>query len=185
MPDRHAATEAFGVLCDMALPLGLTVNLEFVAWASCSTLAGAAEVIRAACRPNAGLLIDTFHFHHSHDRADALDRIPREWFHYAHVSDDRRGAPDDREDCKRRGREERLFPGEGAVDIAGILGRLPAHVVYAIELPHRRRLAELGPAEFARQCLHEMQRYLQTSSTDVAVSEDPIGLASPHVTNAR
>jgi sugar phosphate isomerase/epimerase len=163
-PNRSFAVDAFGSLCDLARPLGLTVNLEFVAWASCSTLASAADIIRAAGRSNAGLMIDTFHFHHAGDLIEDLDSLPREWFHYAHVSDDRGRAADDVEDCKRRGREARLFPGEGDIEIAGILDRMPDSVVCAVELPHLQRLANLGRRGFARTCLQRTRRYLAECS---------------------
>ena len=167
-PNRSLATDAFGELCDLAAPLGLTVNLEFVAWAACSTLAAAIDILRRAGRPNVGIMIDTFHFHHSGDVVEDLDALPREWFSYAHVSDDARQEPDTVEACKRRGRAERLYPGEGDIDIAGILEHLPGRTVCAIELPHDQRLKELGPLEFAKQCLRRTVCYLQESSRELA-----------------
>ena len=164
-PNRSFAIDAFGVLCDLARPLGLTVNLEFVAWADCSTLAGAVEVLRTANRTNAGIMIDTFHFHHSGVAVEDLASIPPGWCHYVHMNDDRPSTVgEDLEECKRRGREERLYPGEGVIDIAGILNHLPDRVVCAIELPHRQRLSELGPLAYARECLKKTKRYLKAST---------------------
>jgi sugar phosphate isomerase/epimerase len=166
--DQSFATEAFGELCDLAAPLGLTVNLEFVAWAACSTLAAATDVLRKAGRLNAGLMIDTFHFHHSGDVVQDLDALPREWFSYAHVSSDARHEQDTPEECMRRGRAARLYPDEGDIDITAILKHLPGGTVCAIELPHAQRLKELGPLEFARQCLRRTVDYLQESSSGFA-----------------
>jgi sugar phosphate isomerase/epimerase len=166
--DRSFATEAFEELCDLAAPLGLTVNLEFVAWAACSTLGTASDVLRRAGRPNAGLMIDTFHFHHAGDVAQDLDALPREWFSYVHVSNDARQEQDTPEECKRRGRAARLYPDEGDIDIAAILEHLPGQTVCAIELPHVERLRELGPLEFARLCLRRTVDYLQESSHELA-----------------
>ena len=161
-PNRRAAIETLGELCDVARPLGLTVNLEFVAWASCASLPAALEVLSETDRENAGIMIDTFHFHHARHQVEELDAVPPAWFHFAHVCDDRK-ATDDVDAAKRRGREERLLPGEGVVDIAGILGRLPAEVVYAIELPNHQRLERLGAEAFARTCLSETMCYLSAS----------------------
>jgi sugar phosphate isomerase/epimerase len=163
-PNQGFAVEAFGVLCDLAKPLGLTVNLEFVAWANCSTLGGALDVVRTANRTNAGIMIDTFHFHHAGDTVESLVSVPPEWFHYVHVSDDRIGIGGDLEETKRRGREERVYPGEGVIDIAGILNHLPERVVCAIELPHQQRLSELRPLAYTRECLKRTKRYLKTSN---------------------
>ena len=49
-------------------------------------------------------------------------------------------------------REARLYCGEGGVDVRGIVAQLPP-IPYSIELPNARRLAELGPEQFARRCL--------------------------------
>lgn len=158
--DRSFAVDCFGRLCDHAKPLGLTVNLEFVSSTGWSTLQGASDVIRASARDNAGLMVDTLHFHRADTPLEELDAVPPRWCNFVHVADDRREAPSTLEEARRTMREERLYPGEGAVDIAGILRRLPGGVVCAIELPHRRRQRELGAERFARECLERTKRYL-------------------------
>jgi sugar phosphate isomerase/epimerase len=160
MRDRNAVLDRFGRLCDLARPLGLTVNLEFVSATYWPTLEGALDVVSSSGRPNVGIVVDTLHFHREQIRLDDLRRIPSAWSHFAHVADDRRELPVTIDEARRTMREERLYPGEGAVDIAGILGRLPAAIVCAIELPHRARLRQLGPEAFARECLQQTMRYL-------------------------
>jgi sugar phosphate isomerase/epimerase len=59
------------------------------------------------------------------------------------------------------GRDERLYVGEGGIDIAAILNRLP-EMVYSIELPHIERAKELGYAEHARRCLETSKNYFKT-----------------------
>jgi sugar phosphate isomerase/epimerase len=76
------------------------------------------------------------------------------------VCDDRPHVPASIDEARRTMREERLYPGEGAIDIAGIVGRLPESVICAIELPHRQRLRELGAEKFARTCLERTKQYL-------------------------
>jgi sugar phosphate isomerase/epimerase len=162
--DRSLAIDRFGRLCDLAKPLGLTVNLEFVSATPWSTLAGARDIITASARDNAGLMVDTLHFHRAKTSLEELDDIPPRWFHYAHIADDRREVPATLEESRRIMREERLYPGEGAVDIAGILAHLPDSVVCAIELPHRARTREVGAERFARECLDRTERYLSQAS---------------------
>jgi sugar phosphate isomerase/epimerase len=158
--DRNAAIDRFARLCDLAKPLGLTVNLEFVSATHWSTLEGALDVVTSSGRENVGILVDTLHFHRENIPLDHLRRIPSAWSHFAHVADDRREVPVNIDEARRTMREERLYPGEGAVDIAGILDRLPADVVCAIELPHRERSRQLGAQAFARECLRQTTRYL-------------------------
>jgi len=158
--DRHQVIERFARLCDVARPLGLTVNLEFVSSTDWNTLEGALDVVTSCGRDNVGITIDTLHFHRSRIPIQQLDRVPASWANFAHVCDDRSGVPATIEEARRTMREERLYPGEGAVDIAGILGRLPPSVVCAVEVPHVQRLRELGPDLFARTCLERTKRYL-------------------------
>ncbi len=159
MRDRHQVIERFARLCEVAKPLGLTVNLEFVSSTEWDTLEGALDVVTSCGRDNVGILIDTLHFHRSRIPLEQLDRVPASWAHFAHVCDDHPDVPATIEEARRTMREERLYPGEGAVDIAGIVGRLPQSVICAIELPHRQRLRELGPDRFARTCLERTKRY--------------------------
>ena len=56
------------------------------------------------------------------------------------------------------GREERLYPGEGGIDIASILNRLP-EVPYSLEIPNLVRVKELGFAEHAWRCLETAKKY--------------------------
>jgi sugar phosphate isomerase/epimerase len=157
-PRREYAIDKFGELCDLARPLGLTVDLEAVPIASVSTLAGAVDVLRAAGRDNAGLMIDIHHFHRALDTPHMIEGLPREWFHFAQICDAQGEIPSDRAEMTRILREERLYLGEGGIDVAAILERLPA-MVYSIELPHLARSKEMGYAEHAFRCLESAKAY--------------------------
>ena len=167
MRDRQQVIERFARLCDVAKPLGLTVNLEFVSSTEWNTLDGALDIVTSCGRDNVGIMIDTLHFHRGRIPIEELDRVPAAWVNFAHVCDDRPDGPPTIEEERRTMREERLYPGEGAVDIAGIVGRLPPSVICAIELPHRERLRELGPDRFARTCLERTKRYLSIAEATV------------------
>lgn len=167
------AIEKFGEVCDLAQPFGLTVDLEYVPIAGVKTLAGAVDVLRAVNRPNAGLMIDTHHFHRAHDKVEDLDGLPVEWFHFAHLCDAPSAMPADPEEMTRIMREGRLYVGEGGIDIAGIINRLPP-MVYSIELPNLARVRELGYAEHAFRCLESAKAY-------AAAKFDTIGETSYHL----
>lgn len=160
MRDRQQVIAHFARLCEVAKPLGLTVNLEFVSSTEWNTLEGALDIVTSCGRDNVGIMIDTLHFHRGRIPLEQLDRVPASWAHFVHVCDDRPDVPATIEEARRTMREARLYPGEGAVDIAGIVGRLPQSVICAIELPHRQRLRGLGPDRFARTCLERTKRYL-------------------------
>jgi sugar phosphate isomerase/epimerase len=150
--DRSYAIDALAELCDLAEPLGLTVDLEFVPIAVVSTLQGAVDVLNGVNRKNAGIVVDTMHATLSGMHVEDLDTVPHQWFHVAHLCDVPRDVPPTREGLTSVIREGRLYAGEGCADIAGILNRIPL-VPYMIELPNVARVKELGYAEHARRCL--------------------------------
>jgi sugar phosphate isomerase/epimerase len=160
---REYATEKFGQICDLARQFGMTVDLEYVPIAGVNTLAGAVDMLRAANRPNAGLMIDVHHFHRALDKPEDLDGLPKEWFHFAHLCDARGEIPSDRAEMTRILREERLYVGEGGVPVADILNRLPK-MVYSIELPHLARAKEFGYTEHAFRCLESAKKYMAAKS---------------------
>ena len=157
--ERNFAVERFAELCELARPLGLTVDLEFVTFAGVKNLKEALEVLRAAGRENCGIMVDTLHFSRSRIALTELDGVPRAWLHYAHLCDGPAEIPTTNEGLIHTAREERLYAGEGGIDIAAILNRLP-EIPCSIELPHLARVKELGYAEHAWRCLQTAKDYL-------------------------
>jgi sugar phosphate isomerase/epimerase len=163
------AIEKFGEVCDFARGFGLTVDLECVPIAGVRTLSQAVNVLRKAKRSNAGLMIDTHHFHRAHDDPKDLASLPRDWFHFAQICDATPRIPSDVAEMTRILREERLYLGEGGIDVAAILRDLPA-MVYSIELPHVARAKEMGYAEHAFRCLESAKSYFEPQVRQVRAS---------------
>jgi 4-hydroxyphenylpyruvate dioxygenase len=162
LPDSNMdrKTEHFAQLCDLAAPLGLTIDLEFPSWTETPNLTEATHVLRAADRPNAGMLIDLLHFARSHSSIEELRALPREWFHYAHVCDAPVRIPTTVEGLIHTARYERLFPGEGGIDVRGILAALPPDIPYALEIPRASLTAQVGERECARLALNTTREHL-------------------------
>lgn len=161
--DMSFARDRFAQLCELARPLGITVDLEFVTFAGVRTLNEAAGIVAASGCDNAGICVDTLHFDRSSCTLRQLDRLPPQWFHYAQVCDGPEDWSPEEPELKRVAREERLFLGEGGIDVRGILAHLP-DIPYSLELPNARLLSALGPVEFARRCLATAKRYLAPRS---------------------
>ncbi|MCB9958282.1 MAG: sugar phosphate isomerase/epimerase [Rhodospirillaceae bacterium] len=157
--DRDFVAERYAEICDLAAPFGLTVDLEFPSFSRLKTLAEAVDIVRAAGRPNGGILIDTIYAHYSHLDPAELDALPRAWFHFVHLADAPAKCPHSRDDMVHLARDERLYPGEGAFDFAALLAHLPP-VVCSIELPNLQRVDELGFEGHARRCLETAKRCL-------------------------
>ena len=150
--DRQFLIDVFSETCDLAAKFNITVDLEFPSFSRLRTLDEALDIVRAAGRPNAGILVDTLYLHLSRVDIGELLHVPSELLHFLHISDCLPGIADTREGMIQLARDARLYPGEGWIDFQGIIERMPK-VDYSIELPNRARIAELGYEEHARRCL--------------------------------
>ena len=155
---RNYALESLAELCDLAKPADLNVSLEFLTWTPLANLQQAVEMCRAVKRDNCGLLIDTLHFQRSRVSLEELNALPAEVFHFAHVCDAVKEIPSAPEELIFTAREARLDPGQGGIDVAAILARLP-NVAYSLEIPNLKRVKEVGYAEHARLCLENARKY--------------------------
>ncbi len=170
--DRDYLIDVYSQTCDLAMPYGLTVELEFPSFSRLRTLDEALDIVRASDRPNGGILVDTLYLHLSRVDLGELLHVPSELLHMIHISDCLPGIADTQVGMIQLARDARLYPGEGWIDFNGIIERMPP-VNYSIELPNRTRLAELGYEEHARRCLEHAKnsfgksrskRRLQTST---------------------
>jgi sugar phosphate isomerase/epimerase/4-hydroxyphenylpyruvate dioxygenase-like putative hemolysin len=159
-PDRARKIDRFAHLCELARPLGLTIDLEFPSWTETPDLGEATRVLRDADQPNAGILVDLLHFARSGSSIADLRQLPPEWFRFAHVCDAPARVPDTNEGLIHTARFERLFPGEGGIDVHGILAALPAGIPYALEIPKAMSVAQVGAAEHARQAINAARAHL-------------------------
>lgn len=153
----------FVELCGLAQQFGLTVDLEFVTWSGIRTLNEAADLVRASRCGNAGIVIDTLHFDRCHADLASLSSLPREWFRFVQICDAPAKYSTERDELIRIGRDARLYLGEGGIDVAGILRRLPA-VPLSIEIPNTTKLAALGAEQYARLCIETARSYLAASA---------------------
>jgi sugar phosphate isomerase/epimerase len=168
---RDRAIEVFRALCDYARPLGLRLALEFVTFSELATLREALDFLGAADRGNSGLLIDTLHFSRSRTGLGELDALCRDRLEFVHVCDGPAAIPATREGLIYQARSARLYPGEGGIDLAGILNRLP-ETVYSIELPNYIKVEIHGYEGHARRCLETAKAYF------AAHPRPPVALAA-------
>jgi sugar phosphate isomerase/epimerase len=162
--DRNFIIDRFAEICDLANPLGLTVNLEFPTFSRLTNLEDAADIARTANRPNGGIFIDTLYFHYSGTGLDELEALPREWFNFMHICDAPKEIPTSTDAMKHVARDERLYLGDGCIDFSAILNRLPP-MPYSIELPNIKQLKKLGYEGHARRCLETAKQCLEHAKT--------------------
>ena len=163
------ALERFIELCEISRRLKLTVNLEFVSWADVVSLPQAVAFLDKARCENAGILVDVLHFSRSRVSPEALEHVSPNLFHFVHLCDAPAEIPTTKEGLIHAGRDERLYVGEGGIDVAAIVNRIP-EVPYSMELPHVARAKELGYAEHASRCIESAREYLRKHPRDSRTS---------------
>jgi len=149
--DVDRAAEGFAHVCDVAAEHDLQVALEFGPWGGVPTFARALEVVRATDRPNASLLVDSWHFFRSGGTLAELAATPKELIGDVQIDDAPRHAEADLwEETTHR----RLVPGEGDFDLVGFVHTL-TDVGYdgplGVEVLSDD-LSQLPPDEIVRRC---------------------------------
>jgi sugar phosphate isomerase/epimerase len=157
-PDQSRLIETFGRLCDLAARYGLAANLEPMPWVDVSNVAKAMRILDGAARGNAGLLVDAIHFDRAADTPQALAKLDRRRLRYMQLCDARPERPADTQEIIRQARGDRLFPGEGGLDLKGLLCALPAGIPLSLEIPVAQKLE---PLERARRALAATKRLLE------------------------
>jgi sugar phosphate isomerase/epimerase len=142
-PVEARLTARLAALCEMAAPLGLTINLEIMPWTATRDLPAALRVISAIPQTNVGLLVDTLHFHRSRSSVAQLAKVPPHLFNYAQLCDAPDPIPGAVADLQHTARSARLFPGEGDIDLAAIIAALPADLPMSLEIPNAQLAVEV------------------------------------------
>ena len=163
-------TEQVGKIAEMAKQYGLSYNVEFLPWAGMRSLQAAITLVDAVGAENLYIMVDTLHAGRAGVTGAELARTDRKYFRFMHLCDGPAGPNGDPvlDDVNDElmlftAREGRLYPGEGAMDIAGMVSAMPG-VPLSIELPNLKRMREMG-AE-GRRCLESSKAYFAAHGVD-------------------
>ncbi|MBV6423233.1 MAG: Inosose isomerase [Steroidobacteraceae bacterium] len=158
--DKAFVVDQLARLCDLAEPMGLVINFEFVTFSGCTNLRQARDIVEEVNRWNLGLCIDTLHFDRSGVALTELESLNSDLLNYAQICDGPRVYSRDSEELIRVARGARLLPGEGGIDLAAILQRMPT-VPYVVEIPNSESRRMLGDEELVRRALVRTQAYFR------------------------
>jgi sugar phosphate isomerase/epimerase len=159
-PDEARLTAGFAAFCDLAARYGLGASLEFMPWTDARDLTQAARIVARTGRDNAGVLIDPFHLSRSRSRIEDIATIPPSQLHFMQFCDVAAVVPPTMDAILAEARAERLFPGEGGVDLLGLLRAVPRDLPLSIEVPTHTLALTVGAAERARRALAATRRVL-------------------------
>jgi len=161
-PDETRLSDNLAALCDLAAPFAISPCLEPMPWTDARNFAQGARIVASAARPNIGLLIDAIHFDRGGSVAAEIAGVPTAWLRYIQVCDAPAERPATLEGLLHQARSERLFPGDGGLDLKGILRAAPAHTPISVEIP-MDALAKTTPAvERARRAAEATRRLLDS-----------------------
>jgi len=113
-------------VAEMAAARGLRVHLEFIGGAAVNgTLGTCIELVGAVDHPALGLLLDLCHYYTSASHIEELDLLDKGKLFLVHVDDAQRRPMED------LGNEHRCFPGEGRIDVPGLLKEIRKRARYS------------------------------------------------------
>ncbi|HSQ81076.1 MAG TPA: sugar phosphate isomerase/epimerase family protein [Casimicrobiaceae bacterium] len=161
-PDEQRLVDRFGAFCDLAAGFGIGANLEPMPWSDVRDFAQAARIVGAVGRDSAGLVIDPIHFDRGGSRPEEIASLPARHLHYMQLCDAPAERPADIDTIIHQARAERLMPGDGGLDLRGILRAVPPGIPVSVEIP-MRTLSRSAPAlERGRQMLAKTRQLLQS-----------------------
>ncbi|HEX6689578.1 MAG TPA: TIM barrel protein [Burkholderiales bacterium] len=149
--DEVRLIDSFARLCELAGKYGVRANLEPMPWVEISTVAKAKRIVKGT---NGAVLVDAIHFYRADNSFEDLQGAP---MRYVQFCDAHPGRPADVQEIIRQARGDRLFPGEGALDLRGLLRALPGDLPLSLEIPVARKIE---PFERAKQAMVATRRFL-------------------------
>jgi sugar phosphate isomerase/epimerase len=159
-PEPERLLESFAAFCELAGRYGLGAMLEFMPWTDVKDLAQATGIVERCGQGNAGVLVDPFHFSRSRSRVEDLARIAPSRLRYLQFCDVPAALPPTMEAILDEARSERRFPGEGGLDLVGLLRAMPPHIPLSLEVPTHALARTVGATERARRALEATRRLL-------------------------
>ncbi|GLZ09203.1 IolI protein [Actinomadura sp. NBRC 104412] len=168
-PHEHLV-ERFTALCARAATVGARVALEFMPFSELRTLPAAWRLVRESGAPNAGVLLDHWHYVRSGGTPDDLAAVPPERILSVQLNDVQLndvqprddlspGEVRDQDDLREEARHRRLLPGDGAARFVRLLRRHGVTARMSVEV-WSDDLERLAPTEAARLAYEAADRVL-------------------------
>ncbi len=161
-PDEARLTDRFAQFCEMAHAYGMGANLEPMPWTDVRNFAQGARIVDAAGHGNGGIVIDPIHFDRGGSRAEEIAAVPTVRLRYMQLCDAPAERPTETETLLHQARAERLMPGDGGLDLRGILRAVPPDLPISLEIPMRTLTRTMPALERTRQMLAKTRRLLET-----------------------
>ncbi|MFU0871285.1 sugar phosphate isomerase/epimerase family protein [Kluyvera sichuanensis] len=152
--------ENLATLAQAGEAYGLTMNLEPMPWTHLPTLASAQTLIAASGQRNVGILVDAIHFWRAGESLEALSALAPEQLNYMQLCDAPARIPTDTQELIYQARSARRVPGEGELDLHGLLAALPPTIPVSVEVPLAGAQGALPAQQRAQLLFNAAQSFL-------------------------
>ena len=127
---RDETIDALGRVADVLAPCGVEVGLEYAGFTTIRTLADAVATVEACGRANVGVCVDVWHHTRASGGVALAPSVAAPMIRCVQLNDGPLVPvdPDYKSDCLRN----RLAPGTGAMDVAGLVEQL---IAMGVEVP--------------------------------------------------
>ena len=150
-PDWDRLADQLARLNALAKRYGMTSVLEFFPWTTVPDLASAMDVIERTRDESIGVLVDSLHSDRSGAPWHALEQVPLSRLPFCHLADAEALTNRSTDAMIFVARENRLPPGEGAIDLVRFLSTMPEDCPISVEVPNTALIAELGTAAWLKR----------------------------------
>lgn len=139
---------------------GLTMNLEPMPWTQMRTLADAQALIAASGQNNVCILVDAIHFWRAGESLDTLATLAPQQLNYMQLCDAPALIPTDTQELIYQARSARKVPGEGGLDLHGLMAALPPTLPVSLEVPLAGAQGALPAQQRAQLLFNAAQSFL-------------------------
>ncbi len=157
--DLDRAAEDLAGVCDRAREHGLVVTVEFLPWSGIPNAAVALDLVRRTGRPNATILVDSWHWFRGGADLPMLRSVPGPLVGSVQLNDAPAAAS---ENLMMESMLGRLMPGDGAiplVEVVKTLDQIGSRAPIGVEVFHETH-ARLDAGDVARRAAEATRRVL-------------------------
>lgn len=156
-PEQSRLIHHFAQFCELSKQFDLSCDLEFMPWTNVKNLAQAKYIVNQSGQENAAILIDALHFDRSDSTFEQIKALNPKQLNYVQLCDGFAEYDPSDEGLIKIARSNRLVPGQGEIDLVGLIRALPKEIMLAAEVPNLV-LAERPALERAEVNLQAMKQ---------------------------
>jgi sugar phosphate isomerase/epimerase len=162
-PDWDRMCDNFGQFCAACRSVGMRPSVEFMPARTLATLQLALKLIEEVGDANCTIMVDPLHWARSGGQPADFEGLAPELFPFLQISDG--FLPDGEPDLSLLGKPmptaRRALPGEGQLDLRGLMAVLPKHLPVSIEVQAPRDQS-VEPEAWARRALETTRAFLDS-----------------------